>query len=119
MNGGIESYPILKDIATYCGVKSYYESDNPYLWINLLKKKKSEDTFYCFIGRLMEWVYDKNQKDIGRVKIHFLPHAKYQLTELISQKQIGILYSDILSEKGINMRLNLKEVAIVRLKKIK
>jgi len=49
---GRTSYPILRDLARWGGVRLYIDCDNPWFWVNLLKAKTNE-TYYALAARLI------------------------------------------------------------------
>ncbi|NMC20147.1 MAG: hypothetical protein GYA33_06965 [Thermogutta sp.] len=118
---GRTSYPILRDLARWGGVRLYIDCDNPWFWVNLLKAKTNE-TYYALAARLIMFPpwrdSDQNVVNNGTITFLALPDGRYQVTELISGRDLGARTGAELREQGISATLAFREVAVYRLKKV-
>ena len=109
-HGGVQ--PLLRDIARWAGVRLYTDATIPHLWTNLLKQK-TQGMYYGLVYHSVVWDEDL-PAETGTVT-WTLPDGKYNITELISGKTVGIMSGNELREKGLTLTLDKWGVAIYRM----
>jgi hypothetical protein len=112
---GAEGYPLLRDLARWAGVSIHAEGSPASFWTNLVKHS-GEETYYGLVYR-SGFPGSAKEPAAEGVTRWFLPEGKYQITELINGRDIGVLTSDALKSAGLPAKMTPYEVAIYRIEK--
>jgi hypothetical protein len=110
-------YAFLGDVAKWAGVQPSAEVTDNRLWTNLLKTKDGRN-FYG-LAHVGSWQNAPSKPVEGSVRWLNLPEGAYQITDLISGKDLGDWTAEKLRKEGISVKLGPKEVAIYRMIMIK
>lgn len=110
---GNGKYAFMSDVAKWAGVQPSAEVTDNRLWTNLLKTK-DDKKFYGLV-HVGSWQKSPSSQIEGSVRWLKLPEGAYQITELISGKELGEWSADKLKKEGISLKLGPKEVAIYRM----
>jgi len=116
-SGNRESYPIMRDLARWGGVRLYVDANTPRFWVNLLKAKRG-GTYYALVARFDYWYhrYDKEPPELaGVIMLPGIPDGEYRVVELITGNNLGTFNSTHLRTQGIAVALAPLQVAIFRL----
>jgi hypothetical protein len=110
-----DKYAFVRDIAKWAGMKPGSNASTDLIWTNLLKSKDS-DTWYglAFVG---QWQNKPKSKVSGTVQWLTLPPGNYDVTELISGRNVGTFSAEQLKRSGLNTSLNPRELAIYKMSK--
>jgi len=104
---------LLRDLARWCGVRTFVSSPVPNLYMNLLKDK-ANDTFYGLAQFASYRVQDP--KAFTTKAGYSLPEGTYEVTELISGRKLGRFTSKELAD-GIKDTWEPGAVTLYRMKK--
>lgn len=107
-------YPFLKQIARDAGVEIFSDASTPNLWTNLLANPET-GAYYALVYQPAWTRYDRPPAN-GRT-FWKVADGQYQVTELISGRDVGEISGSDLLTKGLEVSLKPREVAIYRLSK--
>jgi hypothetical protein len=107
------AYPFLRDVARWAGIGPMADTTDSRLWTNLLKTKDGS-TFYG-LTHVGSWQGMPATAVDGAVRWLVLPEGNYQVTEIISGKEVGDFTAARLKSEGLLVKLAPREVAIFRM----
>lgn len=113
-SGNRQSYPVMRDLARWGGVRLDVDATTPRFWVNLLKAKRG-DAYYALVMRYDSW-YDKEPAELpGATTLPGIPDGEYRVSERITGNDLGSFSSTHLRTQGIAVTLAPLQVAILRL----
>ena len=105
--------PFFRDFARWAGVEVAAEADGPGLWTQLLKQD-GQPVWYGLVHAGLDAPADR--MTAGRTWWPSVAEGSYQVTELVSGRELGVMSAETLRTRGIPVSLRPHEVAIYRLK---
>lgn len=109
------AYPMMRSIAAWCGTPLTVETDSRHFWVNLLKKR-SGDTWYLLV---MNNNYGPAVTRTSPVRLPAIPEGTYTVSELVAETPARNVSAGELRKTGLPTTLEVRQLAIYKIMKIK